>query len=497
MWALVASLALVIGLVPLPMVLGGIGLVLAFALPLLHPVFGVLLAVLSVPVQELVELPGGMSYTQAAVLLMVAAWGLSILARPERRIETGGRLVWLWGGLLLALLLSAALTPFSRAEGLRETARWVVAFLVWLVAVDSLRSRWQVWGLVACLLAAPAACAAIGLAQFVSGDGPPAFRIAQDLPFVRAYGTIGQPNSFAGYLNMAWPLALALALGATFWRRPTRRVAREPGREGHELHEFARMRVNSWNSWLFSGWRRLLVAASLWAISGVLVAGLAASFSRGAWLGAVCGLLAMGLALGRRMALATGAVIAAGVLVLALGGTGMLPAPLAGRVASIGASLRLFDAGTAAVTPANFAAVERMAQIQAGWRMFRLRPLTGVGPGNFSVVYPEVAVGTWYASRGHAHNVYLHIAAEAGLVGLLAYLALIGGVVTQAVIAVRRTIGTELYPIAVGCCGMIGAVAGHNLFENLHVLNFGIQLAGVWAVLAALAGDVERWAFRR
>lgn len=76
-----------------------------------------------------------------------------------------------------------------------------------------MRRRWQLWALVACLLLAPAAEAALGLAQFVRGYGPPSFRLAAGLPFVRAYGTIGQPNSFAGYLNMAWPLALALAVG--------------------------------------------------------------------------------------------------------------------------------------------------------------------------------------------------------------------------------------------------------------------------------------------
>ena len=39
---------------------------------------------------------------------------------------------------------------------------------------------------------------------------------------------------------------------------------------------------------------------------------------------------------------------------------------------------------------------------------------------------------------------------------------------------------------AVGCCGIIAAVAGHSLFENLHALNMGIQLAGVWALLTLL-----------
>ncbi len=76
-----------------------------------------------------------------------------------------------------------------------------------------------------------------------------------------------------------------------------------------------------------------------------------------------------------------------------------------------------------------------MAQIQAGWRMVRAHPLTGVGPGNYTPAYGDVAVFPWYASRGHAHNYYLHIAAESGLIGLLAYLALLGGLIAQALVA--------------------------------------------------------------
>jgi hypothetical protein len=34
------------------------------------------------------------------------------------------------------------------------------------------------------------------------------------------------------------------------------------------------------------------------------------------------------------------------------------------------------------------------------------------------------------------------------------------------------------------------AVAAHNVFENLHVLNLGIQLSGVWGLLVV----AEKWA---
>src|SRR5204862_994491 len=96
-----------------------------------------------------------------------------------------------WAALLCALLLATSFTPYSRTEGFKGTLRWTEAFLVWLIALNTLRRPWHVAGLVACLLLAPAADAVIGLAQFATGDGPPSFRIAAGSPFVRAYGTIG------------------------------------------------------------------------------------------------------------------------------------------------------------------------------------------------------------------------------------------------------------------------------------------------------------------
>jgi putative inorganic carbon (HCO3(-)) transporter len=85
------------------------------------------------------------------------------------------------------------------------------------------------------------------------------------------------------------------------------------------------------------------------------------------------------------------------------------------------------------------------------------------------------------------------MAAEAGMIGLLAYLLLIGVVVQQTVCALRRATDPVLRSTAVGGCGIIAAVAGHNLFENLHVLNFGIQLAVMWAIMGAIAQRPARF----
>jgi O-antigen ligase len=467
-----------IAVVPLPVAAGLTLALVTLVLALVDPLWALCAAILSVPVQELVQLPGGLSLTQACLLLAAGALIVHVLAHPERplRIDPIGIAL---AGFVWCLGLSAALTPYSRAEALRETLRWTTVLLIYLLAVRALdpvattgRDRWRLGVVLVCLLAAPAANALYGIGQYLTGDGPPSF-VIDAAGRVRAYGTIGQPNSFAGYVNQAWPLVLAPIVAGLIW-----------------------LRRRCWG-------RGMVVLAGTGATAAILLFALLVSFSRGGWLGAVGGTVVVGFLimqrlagiwrrLGRRLMLAGMAGVG---LVIVLGGVGLLPDALARRVGSIAASVRLFDVRGVQINPDNFAVVERMAHLQAAWNMFGRYPLTGVGPGNYSVAFEytpraderSFTARPWYESRGHAHNYYLHIAAETGAVGGLAYVSLLLVVGRQAwrALAVRDLF---VWSIVVGAAGVVASVVVHNLFENLHVLNMGIQLATVWALLGVGAG---------
>jgi O-antigen ligase len=501
-----------------------------------------------VPVQELITLPAGLSVTQAALLLLSGSVLLHVLAHPERRLKPGP-LFWPLTIFIWTLGLASALTPFSQAEALRETLRWVTVLLIYvaivgqdsgfriqdsegvlhrsavqvlpagnevLYAARPKEQNWQVLLLVICLLLAPAACAALGIYQFATGDGPPSFAI-EGGRFVRAYGTIGQPNSFAGYMNMAWPLAagLALSAGAELWQAGFRiqdsgfRSARasQRGEYGAKERNLLARRYSAGEGLRIALERTfalpslgliLILLFSLTALA-LIGGGLLASFSRGGWVGAIGGaaaILVAGVSLlpawWRRRAWAVfGVGTAAIVLLIVLGGSGVLPDSLERRVASITNNLRLFDVRDVSVNPENFAVVERMAHLQAAGTMLVRHPLTGVGPGNFSIAYefggtadaPPYFLHPWYTSRGHAHNYYVHIAAEDGLIGLAAFLLLLAATLRQAWRAVARAQGWLWRGVAIGGAGVVVAVATHDLFENLHALNLGLQLGAIWALL--------------
>lgn len=444
--------ALLIGGLPLPWAFGLLLAGAALIGMLIDPAVGLCLAVASIPLQELVPLPLDLTVTHVMGGLALGAWLLGSLGRRELRIER--ELLLPWTLFLLVLLLASGLTPYNAVDALKQTMRWILAFLAFAIALATLTTPRRAAWLIATILLAASLESLVGLRQFLSGDGPESFEVGA---FVRAYGTIGKPNTFAGYLELAWPLgaALTVALAQRWWRQP-----RQP----------------------------LLLGALAGSAAATLIclAGIGASYSRGAWLGSLAAGAAM-IALEERRR-----VVPLLALLAALGGVvvfkpELLPASVAERATSITKNFQIFDAGRVTVTDDNFAVVERMAHWQAGAGMFLDRPWLGVGPGNFNLAYPRYFVGRWSESQGHAHNYYIHIAAEAGLPGLLAYLLLIGAVAATGLRAARATRGTAWHAAAIGGCGIIAAVLVHNLFENLHVLNFGIHMSAVWGLLAVLA----------
>jgi putative inorganic carbon (HCO3(-)) transporter len=150
------------------------------------------------------------------------------------------------------------------------------------------------------------------------------------------------------------------------------------------------------------------------------------------------------------------------------------------------------DVASVEVNDANWAVIERMAHWQAAVGMFTDHPWLGVGIGNYPVAYPQYAVGRWRDPLGHAHNYYLNIAAEAGIVGLGAYLLLFG---TCFVVAWRTIQHAQGYwrAVALGALGILVHLSVHNLFDNLFVHSMAVQLGLVLGLLflAAKYGVAE------
>jgi O-antigen ligase len=222
----------------------------------------------------------------------------------------------------------------------------------------------------------------------------------------------------------------------------------------------------------------------------LLLAGILASYSRGAWLGTAVGVATM-VALAGRRSLAIGATSALVVAaLLGLGAGDYVPANITDRLTTIGDSLGYRDVRRMVITSENWAVAERMAMWEAGLGMFRAEPFYGVGAGNFNVVYRRYNVPQFSFSRGHAHNYYIHAAAETGMIGLAAYALVLVAAWADVGRALRRLRDGWLRALTVGAAGILAAVMTHNLVENLHVLNMNLHFFAILA-LPALALRVE------
>ncbi len=485
-WLAGGSLTLLLALASLlisPLVPVALAVVVLSALALLRwPWLGVALLVASVPAQQLGAVGGG-ALTLTRLSLVVAAAGLLFWWTIERRPVVGSRLALPFLALI-AWMFVTTLVARDLGAASADLFRWLVALFAFLAVLQVLvrTSERIVTGVILAIAVAGAFEAGFGAALGLLGLGPESFMIQDS--FSRAYGTFGRPNTFAGYLEMAvFPV---LWFGIYRLRRLS-----ETFRAYHAARNTGFAASATYRRELVLS---IVATAILLGSAAIMLGGILISFSRGAWIGVAAGVAITVLVAIRRYWPVVVPALPVAILVALVGLTLLAPDTLTERVSSIAEEARPFDASSIPITPENFAVVERMAHWQAGWRMFEDHPLTGVGTGNYNANYPDYFVReSFIISQGHAHNFYIHMLAENGIVGLAIYLTLILSFFFVALRVALATTDRLTWALALGALGTMAAVYIHNLFENLHVLNLGIQLSVSWALAIAA---YHRWTTR-
>ncbi len=213
---------------------------------------------------------------------------------------------------------------------------------------------------------------------------------------------------------------------------------------------------------LFAGAERMWAALVLPA----LIAALAVTLTRNAWVGASVGVGLLFVLKDRRL-LAVAPVLAALLIAMA-------PAGVTDRLYST------FDLND----PTNR---DRFAMGRAGVRMIRDHPLTGVGPDMVQVVYADYRdAGAVNETNPHLHNVPLQIAAERGLPALALWLWFIAAT-TRALLRAMKKEGSR--PLAAGGLAALAAMLAAGMFEY----NFGdSEVLMLFLVIVTLPAAAER-----
>jgi putative inorganic carbon (HCO3(-)) transporter len=363
------------------------------------------------------------------------------------------------GAFLLVACISAALSSHATVA-VRELAGHVTdGLLVYVLVVNAIReprqARLAAWALVA----GAGFLAAVAVFQRVTGavDRPFGGFAALDISFLtgkgdvaRAGGPLADPNYFAQILLPAIAIALVFAL------RPGRGVAR----------------------------------ATAAAAAAVLIFGLACTYSRGAALALVA---ALALLAAMRI-LSAGQIAVAGMIVVVVVASDPSYRDRLSTITAIGG----ISAQSGSSGAADQSTRSRATETLAAALVLRDHPVVGVGPGVFPLMYQQYAPQIGYevytsskdgkAPEREAHNLFLGIAADLGIGGLLAFCGLIAAVLGGLGRARRRwrTVDPDVADLAAALSVGIASYVIAGLFLSLAYERYFWLLLGLGAATAAL-----------
>ncbi len=341
-----------------------------------------------------------------------------------RRLRQPDHGVWLW--LALAVIAAGVATTitadFPRVAWRDLRTVIVEPALLFLVLLSVMRDRADAQRLGVALVLGAVVSAVVALALIPTGAvvtdaGPPRLR-----------GLFGSPNNLALILERALPVTVGLALA--FASRPRVRTA-------------------------------------AWAAAALVLAVLALTFSRGAWIGALAGLAFALYPVWRRaprLARIAAPLVGVGLIVAVVITTGDHLARL----------LRPSDAATAA----------RPLLWDSAWRMIADNPVLGVGPDNFLYHYPDyIRPEAWAEPNiSHAHNIALDTWLTLGIPGLVVLVGVLAAYARTWRAALRRSAG-ESRALVYGLGGAMLATLAHGIVDSSLYLP---ELAATFWVVVAL-----------
>ena len=190
----------------------------------------------------------------------------------------------------------------------------------------------------------------------------------------RLAGTFKMPNDLGAYLVIVLPIAMGYLISGWHTRRNSNR----------------RISIH----W---GW----IVLSLGCIMCVMVANLALTLTRGAWIAVCFATIYMAICFKRRLLW--------GLLILAVLSPLLMPQDVKERFATIWQR------------PSGFMS-ERPQWWKTSAQLIAKYPLTGIGIGRFRHEYKLHAPPDMYHEPYHAHNIYLQIAVEQGIPSLLLFI---------------------------------------------------------------------------
>lgn len=338
------------------------------------------------------------------------------------------RYVMLYAGIYLYATLTSTTLSGSLFPGLLT-----IAFVLFFLVLTSCgMSQKHLIRLVSAVVAVGVLVSLYGFYQWLN---PAAFRnVWTDTDMFstvvfRVYSTLENPNVLGEYFLLIIPLGFALSLNARSWPK------------------------------------RLLALAAC----GIMVLCLVLTYSRGCYLGLLFAVAVFLVLLDSRL-------IVVGIAAILLSPL-YLPESVLTRFASIG------DMGDTSTSYRVYIWMGTLAMLKDYW-------LCGIGPGNeaFNTVYPRYAYNAITAP--HSHNLFLQIACDTGIAGIVVFLLLLIAYYRMMFTAIRRETNRSARFFQIAC---VSAISGFLVESMTDYTFYNYRVLLLFWVVLALSVLFAKW----
>jgi len=361
--------------------------------------------------------PLGQAILEIGAATLFLLWGVLVIRHQQLEIH------WNWLYLPLLGLLAVAMVQYGFHLSVYpyltkiELLKWASYGLLFFLTMESFESEAQVGQFVWLLLSLGFAVSLFGIIQHFTFNG----KLYWLVPLPAGAGPFGpfvDGDHFAGFVELTAPLGFALLL--------------------------------------FRAWRReqltLLLLFTIVPVGAVIL-----SASRGGIIGlaielALLAVLSGAHRIGRKQMLGAAAIaLVAGSFIIWLG---------------VSKAIQRFEQ----LTHEGISRELRVSIYQDTWRIVRDHPWTGTGLGTLVVVYPRYASFYNGLTVDHAHDDYLELLAETGIVGGVCGLFFVALLLWQGFGSLQSATGHFARAAIAGSLVACAGLLLHSLVDfNLHI----------------------------
>ena len=378
------------------------------------PYLGIAFVIISIPFEGSIIFDCISIYPLEAVLSILVFICIFKLIVGTENYFGNRKLVFYYLPFMLCILLSALkFMEFSLTA--KEIVRWLELIIVYFLTINLINDDRKVRVILYSMVLTTAIVSICGIINYLSIDwGRSAFSL------------FGNPNPFAGYVNLIIPVLFGMLMASVFlWERIT-------------LCAFTVLSIITWFL----------------------------AFSRSAWLSLILAMILVFFLTKVKKRVA---------LLLA-----MLFTIFA--ITFLSSNIKDRFMGKLRLHKALGSLEDRTTCYPIGFNMVKDDLIFGIGVGNYPLIIKKFTIGTEF-KQTNLHGLYLQVFVEAGLMGLCTFVFWLVCIIKYLMKALKTLEKSKKYGLFVGLMGAIIVYLFNNLVEVLTVHGIHLQ----WGVILGIA----------